>query len=104
MSDKVMEKDPDLRTGKDEKLERPRLYKVLLHNDDFTTFEFVVEVLRSIFHKPEGEARTITKEVHERGVGIAGVYTCEIAETKCVQVLGAAEHGECPLLASMEPE
>src|SRR5258708_4153159 len=70
----------DRRTKK--KLARPRLYKVLFHNDDFTTKWFVVAVLEQIFHHNEAQANTIMMHVHQTGIGVAGVFTFEIAETK----------------------
>lgn len=85
-----------------EKLERPRLYKVLLHNDDFTTMEFVVFVLQTIFGKDEGEAIQIMLKVHIEGIGVAGLYTYEIAETKVAKVTSAAQTSEFPLLCTME--
>ena len=65
-----------------EKVEEPPLYKVLLHNDDFTTMEFVVWILESIFNMPEQQAIQVMLNVHLRGTGVAGIYTYEIAETK----------------------
>ena len=66
----------------EEKLERPRLWRVLLHNDDYTTQEFVVWVLETVFRKPRAEAFTIMMSVHRSGLGVAGVYTHDVAETK----------------------
>jgi ATP-dependent Clp protease adaptor protein ClpS len=85
------------------KLARPRLWKVLLHNDDYTTMEFVVAILRAIFHLSEGDATAIMLHIHQRGVGVAGIYTKEIAETKVSEVTRAAEEAEFPLLCTMEP-
>jgi ATP-dependent Clp protease adaptor protein ClpS len=86
------------------KLKRPKLYKVLLHNDDFTTMEFVVAVLITIFQKSESDATAIMLHVHRSGVGIAGVYTYEIAEAKVSEVMKAAEEAEYPLLCTFEPD
>jgi ATP-dependent Clp protease adaptor protein ClpS len=91
-------------TRSEQKLERPRLWRVLLHNDDYTTQDFVVWVLESIFHKPRGEAFAIMLNVHRSGVGIAGVYTHDAAETKMKAARQAAEEHEFPLLVTMEPE
>ena len=87
-----------------QKLQRPKLYKVLLHNDDYSTMEFVVAILRSIFRLSEQDATTIMLHIHQRGVGIAGVFTFEVAETKVDEVTRAAEEAEYPLLCTMEPE
>jgi|SRR3954452_14098794 len=91
-------------THSEQKLEQPRLWKVLLHNDDYTTQEFVVWVLESIFNKPRGEAFTIMLSVHRSGLGLAGVYTHDVAETKLKATRQAAEEHEFPLLVTMEPE
>jgi ATP-dependent Clp protease adaptor protein ClpS len=88
----------------DQKLERPRMWRVLLHNDDYTTQEFVVWVLESIFHKARPEAFTIMMSVHRSGIGIAGVYTHDVAETKVKTTRQLAEEHEFPLLVTMEPE
>jgi len=86
----------------EEKTEEPPLYKVLLHNDDFTTMEFVVWVLESIFNMPEEQAIQVMLNVHLRGVGVAGIYTYEIAETKIEQTTALAQEHEYPLLVTME--
>lgn len=91
-------------TRKKEKLERPKRYKVLLHNDDYTTMDFVVAVLREVFHKSDAEAVDIMLKVHRTGVGVAGVYTYEIAETKIKTTEQLARENEFPLKLSMEPE
>lgn len=87
-----------------EKLKRPSLYKVLLHNDDYTTREFVVEVLRGVFHHSETDATRIMLYVHHKGVGVAGVYTLEVAEMKVRKVELLAREREYPLRLSLEPE
>ena len=83
---------------------RPPLYKVLLHNDDYTTKEFVVMVLQAVFHLGEVDANRIMMHVHENGIGVAGVYPFEIAETKIAKTLQLARRYEYPLQLSMEPE
>src|SRR3982750_1675519 len=88
----------------DQKLERPRLWRVLLHNDDYTTQDFVVWILESIFNKPPAEAFTIMLSVHRSGLGLAGVYTHDVAETKLKAARQAAEDHEFPLLVTMEPD
>jgi ATP-dependent Clp protease adaptor protein ClpS len=88
----------------DQQLEQPRLWRVLLHNDDYTTQDFVVWVLETVFHKPTVEAFDIMLSVHRSGMGIAGVYTHDVAETKLKTTRQLAEEHEFPLLVTMEPE
>ena len=88
----------------DQRVQPPRMWRVLLHNDDYTTQEFVVWVLESIFHKPRGEAFAIMMNVHRTGLGVAGVYTHDVAETKMKVARQAAEDHEFPLLVTIEPE
>jgi ATP-dependent Clp protease adaptor protein ClpS len=88
----------------EQKLERPRMWRVLLHNDDYTTQEFVVWVLETVFRKPRAEAFTIMMSVHRSGLGVAGVYTHDVAETKLKATRQMAEEQEFPLLVTMEPE
>jgi len=88
----------------DQKLERPRMWRVLLHNDDYTTQEFVVWVLETVFRKARAEAFTIMMAVHRSGLGVAGVYTHDVAETKLKATQQMAEEQEFPLLVTMEPE
>ena len=85
-----------------EKVEEPPLYKVLLHNDDFTTMEFVVWILESVFNMPEEQAIQVMLNVHLRGVGVAGIYTYEIAETKIEKTTSLAREQEYPLSVTME--
>ncbi len=84
------------------KLAEPRKFAVLIHNDDYSTFDFVVEVLQKFFAKPRSEAEKITVAVHHQGKGLAGVYSFEIAETKAAQVGEYAEAHGFPLKASTE--
>jgi ATP-dependent Clp protease adaptor protein ClpS len=86
------------------KLQPPQMYKVLLHNDDYTSMEFVVAVLQTIFNHSEASATRIMLHIHHSGVGVAGVYSHEIAETKVRKVLALAKEAEYPLLCTMEPE
>jgi ATP-dependent Clp protease adaptor protein ClpS len=88
----------------EEKLDRPRLWRVLLHNDDYTTQDFVVWILETIFQKARGEAVAIMLSVHRSGLGLAGVYTHDVAETKLKAAQARAEEHEFPLLVTMEPE
>ena len=77
---------------------------MLLHNDNYTTMDFVVMVLVSIFRKPETEAIRIMLDVHHKGLGLVGVYPHDIAETRVQQVLELAQHEQFPLLCTLEPE
>ena len=84
------------------KLQKPPIYKVLLLNDDFTPMDFVVSVLQTIFFKEKEEAVRITINVHTTGIGVCGVYTKDIAETKVQQVLANAQKNQHPLQCTME--
>ncbi|MGB7205860.1 MAG: ATP-dependent Clp protease adapter ClpS [Anderseniella sp.] len=86
------------------KTKKPSLYKVLLLNDDYTPMEFVVHVLERFFAKNREEATTVMLHVHQKGVGICGVYTYEIAETKVTQVMDFARQHSHPLQCTMEKE
>jgi len=86
------------------KPKKPKLFKVLLHNDDYTTMEFVVFILQNCFSKTLDEAQDIMLKVHNEGIGICGVYTFEIAETKTARVLQMAKEGGHPLKCTFEPE
>ena len=86
------------------KTKKPSLYKVLLLNDDYTPMEFVVHILESIFGKNRDEAVQIMLHVHRHGVGICGVFTFEVAETKVAQVIEFARRHEHPLQCTMEKE
>src|SRR5688500_11175240 len=90
-------------TKREHRLAKPRMYRVLVHNDDYTTREFVVDVLRTVFHHSESEAVRIMLHVHYNGVGVAGIYTREVAETKIRTVEQLAKEREFPLRLSMEP-
>ncbi|MCB9965771.1 MAG: ATP-dependent Clp protease adapter ClpS [Rhodospirillales bacterium] len=104
--------DPEQETGPQTGLllrprvknKKPQLYKVILLNDDYTPMEFVVHVLERFFHKNRQEATDIMLHVHRRGVGICGIFTHEIAETKVAQVLDFARQNEQPLQCMMEEE
>jgi ATP-dependent Clp protease adaptor protein ClpS len=96
--------EEDTLTRSKEKLKKPPLYKVLLHNDDYTTQDFVVYVLTTVFHKTIEEAITIMLKVHMEGLGVAGIYSYEIAETKAEKVISLARENEYPLLATVEEE
>lgn len=83
-------------------VQEPSLYKVLLHNDDYTSMEFVVAILENVFCKNTSEASKIMMNVHQEGVGVAGVFTLEICETKVTIVHGLAQQNEFPLRCSIE--
>lgn len=86
------------------KTQRPSMYKVILVNDDFTPMDFVISVLKRIFNKDESEATKIMLDVHHKGIGTAGIYTYEIAETKTYQALQLAKKNQYPLQCRMEKE
>ena len=97
-----LEHDEAVVTESETRLKKPPLYKVLIHNDDYTTMEFVVFVLQTVFQHEEVEAVQIMLAVHMQGVGVAGIYTYEIAETKVAQVEALARAREFPLLCTVE--
>jgi ATP-dependent Clp protease adaptor protein ClpS len=86
------------------KTKKPSLYRVLLHNDDYTTMEFVVEMLTRHFHLSATDATRVMLQVHHLGVGVAGTYTRDEAETRIERVTADAEVAGFPLLLTMEPE
>jgi len=85
-------------------IEEPKMFKVYLHNDDYTSMVFVVEVLTSIFHKTNAEAEKIMLHIHETGKAMCGLYSFEIAQTKAQQVKQRAKQNEFPLLATIEED
>ena len=94
----------DVQTQTRQHVKEPDLYKVLLHNDDYTTMEFVVEILMVVFHKSLAESTRIMLNVHQKGIGICGAYTYEVAETKVDTVERLARANGFPLKCSMERE
>ena len=86
------------------KIKRPSLYKVIMLNDDFTPMEFVIHVLQLYFRKSQDEATQIMLHVHQRGVGVCGLYTYEVAETKASQVMDLARKNQHPLQLQLEKE
>jgi ATP-dependent Clp protease adaptor protein ClpS len=96
--------DSNIATKTKPATQKPPMYKVLLLNDDYTPMEFVVQILQSIFNKNMQEATEIMMHVHRKGVGLCGVYTREVAETKVGQTLTAAKQAEHPLQCTMEKE
>ncbi|PLY14688.1 ATP-dependent Clp protease adapter ClpS [Sulfurimonas sp. CVO] len=99
-----MATNTDLEIINEISLKYPKKYKVLILNDDYTSMEFVVDVLINIFHKSYEEAENIMLEVHKKDKGVCGVYTHEIAETKIMQVHKKARENGFPLRAEMEEE
>src|SRR5258705_1947378 len=87
----------------DEQVDHPKLWRVLLHNDDFTTQEFVVWVLETVFNMPNAQAVAVMMHVHEAGIGVAGLFTRDVAETKVKTTRSLAEQHEYPLLVTLEP-
>lgn len=85
------------------RLQKPKLWKVLLHNDNYTTRDFVVFLLQTVFGKAEAEAVRIMLHVHNNGIGVAGIYSYEVAETKVETVISLAQQNEYPLMCTMEP-
>jgi ATP-dependent Clp protease adaptor protein ClpS len=92
----------DVKLESDVVLQEPKMYRVILHNDHYTTMEFVIEVLIKVFHKPAAEATKIMLDVHKKGAGMCGVYTYDIASTKVFQVQHMARQREYPLKCSLE--
>ena len=96
--------DQELATRTRRKVRRPRRFQVLLHNDDYTTMEFVVMVLVTVFHHSETDAVRTMLQVHKQGAGVAGVYSREVAEAKVAKVERMARENQFPLRCTMEPE
>jgi ATP-dependent Clp protease adaptor protein ClpS len=93
---------PESDAGTDQEIQEPKQYRIVLINDDYTTMEFVIEVLVAIFHKSAAEATRIMLDVHRKGKGSCGVYTYDIAATKVAQVHQMARKREFPLKCSLE--
>ncbi len=94
----------DLETDKKTELEFPKKYKVYLLNDDYTSMDFVVDILMRIFHKTYEQAEKIMLEIHKKDKGLCGIYTYEVAESKIAQVHKSAKNNGYPLKAVMEEE
>src|SRR5271167_3568475 len=92
------------RTRPETRTKKPPMYKVILLNDDYTPMEFVVEILKTVFHRQHAEATRIMLHVHQNGMGVAGVYPFEIAETKIKTVEELAQESQFPLKCVMEKE
>ena len=102
--DKYIDFEEQTKVETKKKLQKPSLYKVLLLNDDYTPMEFVVFLLKKLFHKNNDEATKIMLHVHQNGVGVCGVFPYEIAETKVIQVLETAKKNDHPLQCTMEKD
>lgn len=92
----------DFDTRMEDEVREPKRFKVLMHNDDYTTMEFVIHVLMAVFKKNQGEATHIMLKIHESGMGVCGVFTAEVAETKVALVHKMARREGFPLKCSME--
>ena len=90
-------------TVRKQKLQPPKMYKVLMHNDDYTTMEFVILVLQKYFNKTYNEAQDIMLSVHQRGFGVCGIFTYEVAESKVAKVIKYARENGHPLRCSTDP-
>ena len=98
------EHDEAVLSESDTRFEKPKLFKVLLHNDDFTTMDFVVFVLKYVFLRSDADSITIMFKVHNEGVGVAGIYPYEIANMKSEKAMNLARAREFPLLCTVEEE
>ena len=99
-----IEREGEVLTESETRLEKPKLYKVILHNDDFTTMEFVVFILKHVFMRSDAEAITIMLKVHNEGSGLAGVYPFEVANMKAEKAMNLSRAHEYPLLCTIEEE
>ncbi len=104
MSSGKTERDEKTITRERDRVKRPRRWKVVMHNDDYTTMEFVLDILVRHFNKTSTEATHVMLQVHYKGIGIAGVYTRDVAESKVAAVLKDAAENEQPLKLTTEPE
>jgi ATP-dependent Clp protease adaptor protein ClpS len=99
-----IDREGDVLTESETRLEKPKLFKVILHNDDFTTMEFVVFVLEYVFNRDTAEAFTIMLKVHNEGIGVAGIYPYEVASMKAKKAMNLARAREYPFLCTVEEE
>ncbi|MBW2012226.1 MAG: ATP-dependent Clp protease adapter ClpS [Deltaproteobacteria bacterium] len=104
MSEYSPETEEEVISETRDEIDEPPMYKVLLHNDDYTTMEFVVEILMLVFNKTPEEAVEIMLNVHQKGIGICGIYTYEVSETKVNTVHDLARQNGFPLKCTMEEE
>ncbi len=98
----IPEAESDLQVAEDTRVKKPRMYLVLLLNDDFTPMDFVVWILKTVFHKSDEEAHRLTMDVHTKGSGLCGLYTYDVARTKVIAVKNLAKKAEHPLECMME--
>lgn len=96
--------DSDIAIIDKQEIKIPKKYKVIMHNDDYTTMEFVIYVLKRFFHKKQSEAQQIMMDIHTKGAAICGIYTLDIAKTKCRQVGTEARKQQFPLKVTWEQE
>ena len=101
-NNKFDDNDSLIKTQTKNKLKKPSLYKVLILKDDYTPMEFVVYLLKSFFNKSNEEATKIMLHVHQNGIGVCGIFSYEIAETKVIQVLDTSRKNNHPLQCTME--
>ena len=99
-----MENEPLVDSSVQEDIKKPSLYRVILHNDNYTTMDFVVKILVEVFQKATDEAAVIMFSIHEKGIGICGVYAHEVAEFRVDKTMNLARHAGFPLLCTMEKE
>ncbi len=102
MSDNLPDQNIQFEKQNATKSALPSLYRVLMHNDDYTTMEFVVHALELVFHQPPAEAHRVMLNIHTQGVGVCGTYPYEIAETKVARVHGLARQAGYPLRCTLE--
>lgn len=94
--------DPGIATAEKVKIEQPKMYKVMIHNDDYTTMEFVIHILMKFFQKNYDDAHSTMLEVHKKGAGLCGIYTFEVAESKSAKVNRYSKGKGHPLKSSIE--
>jgi ATP-dependent Clp protease adaptor protein ClpS len=104
MSGDIPDREGEIESEIEEEITEPSMYKVLLHNDDYTTKIFVVEILMAVFNKSQDDATRLMWHVHKNGVGVCGIYPLEVAETKILQVTELARENGFPLKLSLEEE
>jgi len=104
MSSTIPDSQEEIITEINAETAEPPEYKVLLHNDDFTTKAFVVEILVEVFNRSVGDATRLMWYVHKKGVGVCGIYPLEVAETKIIQGTSLARENGFPLKLTLEPE